>query len=74
MGHFRIQNLLEDTTWSTRYNIQKNDRFSNSSSDWTLVGLNFTAEIYGIKLFNDQIDTAHANICFSIITKTHFIY
>ena len=27
MGRFRIQLLLEDNTWSTRYNIPKNDRF-----------------------------------------------
>ena len=26
MGRFRIQILLEDNTWSTRYNIHKNDR------------------------------------------------
>ena len=26
MGRFRIQLLLEDNTWSTRYNISKNDR------------------------------------------------
>ena len=33
MGRFRIQLLLEDNTWSTRYNIPKNDRFSDSSND-----------------------------------------
>ena len=32
MGRFRIQVLLEDNTWSTRYNIPKNDRYSNSST------------------------------------------
>ena len=44
MGRFRIQLLLEDNTWSTRYNIPKNDRYSNSSTDWTLVSLNFNVE------------------------------
>ena len=39
MGRFRIQILLEDNTWSTRYNIQKNDRYSDSSTDWTWVRL-----------------------------------
>ena len=34
MGRFRIQLLLEDNTWSTRYNIPKNDRHSNSSTQW----------------------------------------
>ena len=50
MGRFRIQLLLEDNTWSTRYNIPKNDRYSDSSTDRTLVSLNFTQENYGIKL------------------------
>ena len=39
MGRFRIQLLLEDNTWSTGYNIPKNDRYSNSSTQWTLVNL-----------------------------------
>ena len=74
MGRFRFQLLLEDNTWSTRYNIPKNVRYSDTSTDWTLVSLNFTVEIYGIKLINDQIDTAHADMCFSIITKTHSLH
>ena len=74
MGLFRIQLLLEDNTWSTRYNIPKNDRFSDSSTDWTLVNLNFTVENYGIKLIYDQIDRAHADMCFSNITITHSVY
>ena len=71
MGRFRIQFLLEDNTWSTRYNIPKNDRFSDTSTEWTLVSLIFT---YGIKLVYDQIDTAHADMCFSNITITHSVY
>ena len=74
VGRFRIQLLLEDNTWSTRYNIPKNDRYSNSSTKWTLVNLNFTVENYGIKLIYDQIDTAHADMCFSNITITHSIF
>ena len=49
MGRFRIQLLLGANTWSTRYNIPKNDRYSNSSTDWTLVSLIFTEENYGKK-------------------------
>ena len=71
MGRFRIELLLEDNTWSTRYNIPKNDRYSDSSTQWTLVNLNFTVENYGIRLVYDQIDTAHADMCFSNITITH---
>ena len=70
MGRFRIQLLLEDNIWSTRYNIPKNDRYSDTSTDWTLVSLNFTEENYGIKLIYDEIDTAHADMCFSNITIT----
>ena len=36
MGRVRIQLLLEDSTRSTRCNISKNDRYSGSSTDWTL--------------------------------------
>ena len=74
MGRFRIELLLEDNTWSTRYNIPKNDRYSNSSTQWTLINLNFTIENYGIRLIHDQIDTPHADMCFSNITITHSVY
>ena len=74
MGRFRIQLLLEDNTWSTRYNIPKNDRYSNSSTQWTLVNINFTIENYGIRLIYDQIDTPHADMCFSNIPITHSVY
>ena len=70
MGRFGIQLLLEDNTWSTRYNIPKNDRFSDSSTDWTIVNLIFTQENYGNRLIYDQIDTPHADMCFSGITIT----
>ena len=74
MGRFRIQLLLNDSSWSTRYNISKNDRYSDNSTDWTLVNLNFTVENYGNKLIYDQIDTAHGNMCFSNIMITHSVY
>ena len=73
MGRFRIQLLSEDNTWSTRYNIPKNDRHSNNSTDWTLVSLIFTKENYGIKIFKDQIDTPHVDMCFSNTTITHCV-
>ena len=73
MGRF-IQLFLEDNTWSTRYNIPKNDRYRNSSTQWTLVNLNFTVENYGIKIIYDQIDTPLADMCFPDITITHSVY
>ena len=72
-GHFRIQLLFEDNTWSTRYNIPKNDRYSDSSTDWTKLSLNLTVENYGIILIYDEIDSPHADMCFSNIIITHSI-
>ena len=74
MGCFRIQLLLEDNTWSTQYNITKIDRYSNSSTDWTKLSVNFTVESYVIRLVYDQKDTSHANMCFSDITLTQSVY
>ena len=74
MGRFRILLLLENNIWTTQYTINKNDQYSNNSTDWTLVNLNFTIENYGVKLIYDQIDTAHADMCFSNITITHSVY
>ena len=74
MRRFRIQLLLEDNTRSTRYNIPKNGRYSDTSTDRTLVSLNFTVEKYGINLIYHQIGTLHADMCFSNITITHSVY
>ena len=74
MGRFRVQLLLEDNTWSTRYNTPKNDRYNDTSTDWTLVKLNFTEENYGIRLIYDQVDTPHADMCFSNITIPYSLY
>ena len=74
MGRFRIQLLLEDDIWSTQYTIAKNTQYSSTSTEWTLLNLDFTVENYGIKLIYDQIDTAHADMCFSNITITHSVY
>ena len=73
MGRLRIQ-LLEDHTWRTRYNILKKDQYSDSSTDWTLVSLNFTVENYGLNSIYDQIDTPHADVCFSKVTITISVY
>ena len=74
MGRLRIQLSLEDNTWSTRNNIAKIDRYSDTSTDWTLVILNFTVEKYGIKLIYDEIDTAHASMSLSNITTKYSVY
>ena len=74
MGRFRIQLLLDDNTWSTQYTIDKNTQYSDSESEWKLLNLDFTVEIYGIKLILDKIYTAHSDMCFSNITITHSVY
>ena len=71
MGCYRIQLLLEDNTLSTK---PKNDRYSDSDSEWSLLNLNYAVENYGIKLIYDQIETPHADMCFSNITVTHSVY
>ena len=73
-GRFRIQMFSKDNTCTTQHNISKNDRYSDSSTEWTLVNLNFIVENYGIKLLYDEVGSAHANMCFSKITITHSIY
>ena len=62
MGRFRIQLLLEDNTWSTQYTIPKNNNYSTSSTELSLLNLDFTVENYGVKLIYDQISTTHANM------------
>ena len=74
IGRFRIQILLEDNTWSTRYIVPENDQYSDSSTDWTKLSLNFTEKNYGIKLIFDEIDSALSDMCFSIISITHSIF
>ena len=74
MGRFRIQIILEDNTWSTQYTIAKNTQYSDTSTDWTLLNLDFTVANYGIKLIYDEIDTSHADMCFSNVTITHSVY
>ena len=70
MGRFRSQLLLADNIWSTHDNIPKNDRHSNSVTDWAVVNLDFRVKIYGNKLIYCEKETSHADKLFSKITKT----
>ena len=74
MGRFRIQLLLEINSWSTQYTINKNSQYSDNSTDCSLLNIDFTTQNYGIKLVYDQIESAHADVCFSNITITHSVY
>ena len=39
MSRFRIQLLLEDNTWSTKFHTGRNSNYSSSSTDWSLLNL-----------------------------------
>ena len=74
MGRFRIDLLLDNNTWTNKYTIEKNTQFSDTSTEWKLLSLDFTEENYGVRLTYDRIDSAHADMCFSDITITHSVY
>ena len=74
MGSFRIQIILKDNTWSTRNIMPHNDRYSDTSLDWTLVSLIFSEKNYGKRLCYDQIDTANADLWFSKKTITDSVH
>ena len=74
MGRLRIQLLLSDNTWSSVYTIEKNTQFTDNSTDWSLLNLDFTQKNYGIKLIYDQIESAHGDMGFSNFTITHSVY
>ena len=74
MGRFRIQLLLEYDTSNTQYTIAKNTQYNTTSTEWTLLNLDFTVENYGNKLIYDQIDKPHPDMCFWNITISHSVY
>ena len=74
MPRFRIQILLENDTWDNKYTIEKNTQFSNTSTEWTYLSLDFTQDNYGIRLIFDRIDSAHADMCLSNISITHTLF
>ena len=74
MGRFRDQLLLEDNTWNTKYHISKNSNYSSSSTEWSLLNLDFTEPKYCITLYYDKIDIPLADMCFSNFTIPHSVY
>ena len=53
--------------------MTENTQYSNSSTEWTLLNLNFSVENFGVKFVDDRIGSHHADMCFSNITITHSI-
>ena len=74
MGRFRIQLLIDESVWSSRFSFPKNSDYSSSSTECSLINLDFTEKNYGVRLFYDQIASANADMCFSNITITHSVY
>ena len=64
MGRIRIQLLLEDNAWNTRYDQPKNDRYCDSTTQSTKPSSLFTEENYGINLLYDQRETSCTDKCF----------
>ena len=73
MGRFRIDLLIEDNTWSTRYNIAKSDRYSDTPIQWAKLGLNVSEENYCNKIISDEIVSTHSDMCFTNFAITHSI-
>ena len=48
MGRFEIQFLLEGNTWSTKYHMSKNTNYGSTSTEWSLLNIDFTEPNYGI--------------------------
>ena len=74
MPRFRVQILLENGNWENKYTIEKNSQFSNTSTEWTHLSLDFTQENCGVRLLFDRIDSAHADMCISNISITHTLF
>ena len=74
MGRIRIEFLVPNGKWFSKYVIDKNTNFNATSQGWTLLNLDFTETNYGIKLVFDQLDTALAVLCFSNVVITHPVY
>ena len=47
MGRFKNQLVLENDTWNTQYTIAKNAQYNTTSTEWTLLNLDFTVDNYG---------------------------
>ena len=70
MLRFRIQLLLPDGQWSSKYIIDKISIYGVYSTDWILLIINFTEAKYGIELVLDKVDTTYRDICLSNVLTT----
>ena len=50
MGGFRIQFLLLNPHWQTKCNFGEKTSYSDTSTEWTLLDLDFTQSNFGNKL------------------------
>ena len=74
MSKFEVQ-LLRNSVWETEYTIDKNTNFSTLSTNWTLLNMNTISQPnYGVKLVYSDINSPHADKCFSDINISHTIF
>ena len=73
MGRFRLKLLKDNNIWKTRHHMPKRSKYNSSSTEWSLINLDFTEENYGLGMYYDQIDTAHADMCFSKTSTPHSV-
>ena len=45
--------FLIDGTWETKYKNEKDTNYGATTTEWTLINLDFTEINYGIELIND---------------------
>ena len=49
MGRLRVQLLLDDGNWTTVYTIERDADLHETSTEWSLLNLDFTIKNFGIK-------------------------
>ena len=74
MPRFRIEILLENVNWENKFTIEKISQFSNSSTEWSYLNLDFTRKNYGIRFLFDRISSPHADMSISNISITHTLF
>ena len=73
-GSYRIPILLPKSRWPSNCKIAENTKYTNTSTKWTSLKIDFTQANYGIELLYDGTDLILADVSFSSIMITRFVY
>ena len=73
MGRIRIQFLVPDGQWHSEYIFDENINYNATSTEWSLLDLDFAETNYSIELVNDLIDATHVDVRFSDNMTTYSI-